>query len=188
MQEKLVHWPESACTAARVWERIGGPDGPPEAANDVTALEPVPEYVTPYPFMLEPGYDTNAFAHWEAAAMAATGADKARLYLFMSECTPQVNEDGSTAAYWCFPQGVEDLGDTPPGVDLSHPAYGTLRRIAWRYRSERNEDRSIRLDVAMQQVADRVKARAGVLAADVDRVMQCLKADRCGCDRCRYGY
>jgi len=184
MDKRAVEWPESACTAPRVWQRIGGADDSPEAANDVAAPEP-PD---PYPFMREPGYDTKAYEHWQAAARAATGAEQAGLYLLMSECILQVKDDGSPLAYWCFPRGVEDQGDTPPGPNLSHPAYGTLRRIAWRYRNERDDHRQALLDIAMQQVADRVKARAGVVAADVDRVTECLKADRCGCDRCRYGY
>jgi hypothetical protein len=82
--------------------------------------------------------------------------------------------------------GIEGQGDTPGRV-FGHEAYAALRRLAWRYRAERNDYASAQLDVAMQVVADRVKARPGVVAADVDRVVQCLKADRCGCDRCRYG-
>ena len=193
MDEKPVHWPESVCTATRVWQRIGGPSDSPTAANDgeATAPEPEEKYVSPlfgsYDFTREPGYDTKAFEYWQAAARAATGREQELLYLLMSECLIQSNEDGSPGGYWLFPQGVEDLGDTPPGPDLSHPAYGTLRRIAWRYRNERNDYRHALLDAAMQNVAERVKARPGVMAADVDRVSQCLKADRCGCDRCRYG-
>ena len=184
MDENPVQWPASECTAARVWQRIGGAEESPEAANDIA----VPEPPDPYPFMREPGYDTKAFAYWQAAARAATGTDKEKIHLLMGECIPQFDDTGTPVAYWCFPQGVEDEGDTPPGPNLSHDAYGTLRRIAWRYRNERDDHRQALLDIAMQQVADRVKARAGVVAADVDRVTECLKADRCGCDRCRYGY
>jgi len=192
MDTKPIRWPESECTAVRVWERAGHSGASPVAANEIGAPEPEISYVSKlfgsYDFMLEPGYDTKAYAHWQAAAMAATGDEKKILHLLMSECTLQVNEDGSPLGYWCFRQGVEDLGDTPPGRDLSHPAYGTLRRIAWRYRAEREDVLRALLDIAMREVADRIKVRPGVLAADVDRVMECLKADRCGCERCRYGY
>ncbi len=82
--------------------------------------------------------------------------------------------------------GTEYLGESPGRV-FGHEAYGALRRIAWKYRAARNDEASARLDVAMQVIGDRVKARPGVVAADVDRVIECLKADRCGCERCRYG-
>jgi hypothetical protein len=39
----------------------------------------------------------------------------------------------------------------------------------------------------METVARWVKERPGVNPEDVDHVVACLVAKRCGCERCRYG-
>ncbi|MFH1043929.1 MAG: hypothetical protein V1796_02460, partial [Pseudomonadota bacterium] len=58
---------------------------------------------------------------------------------------------------------------------------------AWCSRMARNEELADLLRGSMGIIGDRVKKRLGVDSAEVDRVIECLKADRCGCDRCRYG-
>ena len=88
---------------------------------------------------------------------------------------------------WFLPQnGVEDQGDTP-GVNFGHDAYTRLRQFAWRYRNARNDELCVHLEVAMETIAKWIKARPGVKPEDVDHVMACLMANRCGCERCRYG-
>jgi len=82
--------------------------------------------------------------------------------------------------------GAEKLGSTP-GKDFAHEAYRVLRHLAWKYRAARSDADLLRLENALALVASWVKERPGVNPDDVDRVLECLKADRCGCDRCRYG-
>ena len=95
-------------------------------------------------------------------------------------------EQSGPGGWFLFKTGAEDRGDTP-GADFGHEAYTRLRQFAWRYRNSRSENSEMDSVVAMGMIAGWLKERPGVKAEDVDRVIECLKADRCGCPRCRYG-
>jgi hypothetical protein len=99
-----------------------------------------------------------------------------------------VSIDGSEPVETIFvaDTGVEQLGSIP-GKDFTHEAYRVLRHIAWKYRAARSDSDLLRFNEAMSAVAGRLKRRPSVNPDDVDRVIECLIADRCGCDRCRYG-
>lgn len=72
-----------------------------------------------------------------------------------------------------------------PAQNFCHPAYRTLRRIAWMYRAERNGEQSEQLAVAMRAVADYLKKNSGALPEHVEQVAKCLTMERCGCSLCR---
>lgn len=90
---------------------------------------------------------------------------------------------------WMLPDvGVEQRGEAP-GKLFTHDAYGAMRRIAWQYRSTRDDEESAYLHVALQVLADRVKRRPGINPADVDHVVGCLMGgDKCFCSLCRGQY
>ena len=74
-----------------------------------------------------------------------------------------------------------------PTDELGHPSYAVLRRLAWMFRAERNDDHAAQLEAAVLAVVDYLKITTGAKPADVERAANCLMVDRCGCARCRYG-